>query len=158
MRILRRGVGARRNARLFSSETRGHPSDQDRSAEIRGQQPQPLNLVPKITNKPSCPICNKNQAGQCRVGQNVCYRFGDPGYITRKYPQPKQPITIRACMMRDDQENPYITEASGKITSIAGRQLHPTLAYRDHGKGNYADPRYDLLTRPETALYLYRYV
>ncbi|KZV33249.1 hypothetical protein F511_42380 [Dorcoceras hygrometricum] len=57
------------------------------------QLPQPSNPTPRMNTKPICPSCRKNHYGQCRVGQDGCYRCGTLGHIAKFCPKLKQPTT-----------------------------------------------------------------
>ncbi|KZV36828.1 hypothetical protein F511_03552 [Dorcoceras hygrometricum] len=99
-------------------------TDQQKSLE---QQPQPSNLAPMMNIKPTCPTCKKKHVGQCRSGQDGCYKCGVQGHIAKYCPNPKKPIDSIKCVVEADQEtqlpqkfrygpfNPYIPIRSTTI-------------------------------------------
>ncbi|KZV13655.1 hypothetical protein F511_45185 [Dorcoceras hygrometricum] len=65
-----------------------------------------------MNTKPICPSCRKNHYGQCRVGQDGCYRCGTLGHIAKFCPKLEQPTTGKESIMAYDQETSVTIEIS----------------------------------------------
>ncbi|KZV45869.1 hypothetical protein F511_35057 [Dorcoceras hygrometricum] len=79
------------------------------------QLPQPSNPTPRMNTKPICSRCRKNHYGQCRAGQDGCYRCGTLGHIAKFCPKLKQPTTGKESVMASDQETLVTVEIPASI-------------------------------------------
>ncbi|KZV20331.1 hypothetical protein F511_42632 [Dorcoceras hygrometricum] len=77
------------------------------------QLPQPSNPNPRMNTKPICPSCRKNHYGQCRFGQDGCYRCGTLGHIAKFCPKLNQPTTGKESVMASDPETSVTIEIPG---------------------------------------------
>ncbi|KZV27810.1 hypothetical protein F511_37252 [Dorcoceras hygrometricum] len=73
----------------------------------------------RMNTKPICPSCRKNHYGQCRVGQDGCYRCGTLGHIAKFCPKLKQPKTGKESVMASDQETSFTIEIPGCYCSAS---------------------------------------
>ncbi|KZV58606.1 hypothetical protein F511_43928 [Dorcoceras hygrometricum] len=70
----------------------------------------PSNPTPMMNTKPICPRCRKNHYGQCKFGQDGCYRCGTLGHISKFCPKLKQSTTGKESVMASDQETSVTIE------------------------------------------------
>ncbi|KZV25432.1 hypothetical protein F511_18944 [Dorcoceras hygrometricum] len=102
---------------------------------------QPISSVPAGNNRLECPKCHKNHPGQCRLGQNVCYKCGMPGRILKYCPKSKQLVSGPVLITQDNSTIKHIiTEAvSNHSNDVASHHsdwfLKP--ASSNHSKRNY---------------------
>ncbi|KZV33744.1 hypothetical protein F511_30757 [Dorcoceras hygrometricum] len=99
------------------------------------QLPQPSNPNPRMNTKPICPSCRKNHYGQCRVGQDGCYRCGTLAHIAKFCPKLKQPTTGKESVMASDQETLVTIEipATG-MYRVRGRKPREVLVFLKYGE------------------------
>ncbi|KZV35326.1 hypothetical protein F511_38620 [Dorcoceras hygrometricum] len=81
-------MGKKRQASQFRKQKSPKQPKTDQQESL---EQQPSNLAPMMNIKPTCPTCNKKHAGQCRAGQDGCYKCGVQGHIATNFPKPKQP-------------------------------------------------------------------
>ncbi|KZV28463.1 hypothetical protein F511_03266 [Dorcoceras hygrometricum] len=93
----------KRQASQFRKQKSPKQSKTDQQESLE-QQPQQSNLVPRTNIKPTCHMCNKKHAGQCRAGQDVCFKCGVQGHIARYCTKPKQPIDSIERVWKDVEE------------------------------------------------------
>ncbi|KZV33743.1 hypothetical protein F511_30756 [Dorcoceras hygrometricum] len=107
------------------------------------QLPQPSNPTPRMNTKPICPSCRKNHYGQCRVGQDRCYRCGTLGHIAKFCPKLKPPTTGKESVMASDQETSVTIEIPGMLLFLSkttgmyrvrGRKPREVLVFLKYGE------------------------
>ncbi|KZV25917.1 hypothetical protein F511_30703 [Dorcoceras hygrometricum] len=99
-----------------SSQESGHSSGQGPShgnsqKGFRRKQKRQASQFRKLKS----PKQPKLHAGQCRAGQNVCYKCGFPGHIIKTCPKSRQLVTSRTYVMTTDQANPDPTAGTVKF-------------------------------------------
>ncbi|XP_041016164.1 uncharacterized protein LOC121258687 [Juglans microcarpa x Juglans regia] len=85
----------RANAELFNQSKRQQPllepnRNKKPAPNYRSQSPQ------SIPMNPVCQNCGKRHQGSCLVGQNVCFKCGQPNHMARDYPRNAPPLATKS--------------------------------------------------------------